>query len=316
MGDTSCEIVWFAERDIDVWLAEELRLNSKFSRWFLNRVGAGQDVAAPAYRTRISVCQGRETDVEALFRAPDGATFAILVEDKIKADFQPKQMEDYVTRGELGVKDGRWREYAIVVFAPAYRTPFSGLPESVITIKFEEAADELSSQNDSRLQYRAAFLSRAARPYVFIAENENQYATQWWVAVNELVRAKYGDFFRPQVPRKTTYVNPRSAEQASYLRVDLKGDRGDVALSFSNFSEDQLRSFLTTHPDVKGIEVVKKNTWKDPVLQISNLKKFEISDDLTIAKDNILAAYDAAYRLLKLWKENKAYFDNAAAHGP
>jgi hypothetical protein len=69
----SCDIGWFAEQDIDIWLAEELRVNGPFANWFLAKVGKTADISVPAYRTRVSILDGggRETDVEALFRLSD-----------------------------------------------------------------------------------------------------------------------------------------------------------------------------------------------------------------------------------------------------
>jgi hypothetical protein len=108
--NSDCDIHWFAERDIDVWLAEELRFNAGFARWFLDKLGLPSTTSVPAYRTRVSVVEGtpRETDVEALFRTSDGETVAVLIEDKIKAGFQREQMEDYVKRGVRGKERGYW----------------------------------------------------------------------------------------------------------------------------------------------------------------------------------------------------------------
>ena len=68
----SCDVIWFAERDIDLWLAEELRVNSAFASWFLEMIGNTCPVSVPASRTRTSVLDEvwRETDVEALFSLP------------------------------------------------------------------------------------------------------------------------------------------------------------------------------------------------------------------------------------------------------
>ena len=50
----TCSIVWFAEHDIDIWLAEELRTNTEFAAKFLS--GAGVEVTtALVCQTRVSV---------------------------------------------------------------------------------------------------------------------------------------------------------------------------------------------------------------------------------------------------------------------
>jgi hypothetical protein len=313
--EISCDIAWFAERDIDIWLAEELRLNAHFARWFLDKLGKQTSISVPAYRTRPSVCDGRETDVEALFRMADGNTFAVLIEDKIKAEFQPGQMEDYQRRGERGVDEHQWAEFAVAVFAPAYRTPFTSLPEDAFTITFEEAAHTIKGNSiDHRTLYRALFLERAAQPKAIVAEGVDEFKIEWWRAVSQMVREKLGDFFLPQIPKKTNYVNPRTPDMPSYLRLDLKGNQGEVALAFKGFPEKLLRSLVSSlKPD--GVEVFK-GTWKDPVLRISNLPKFHTGDELAVVADRVHSAYGAAHKLVSVWRANRDLFDVAAAELP
>ena len=161
-----CELTSFAERDIDVWLAEELRFNASFCRWFLEQVGVAPIPSLPAYRCLVSVTDetGREDDVQAFFRLPNGGTFALLVEDKIKAAFQPNQMEDYLERGHKGVRLSSWNAFAVVVFAPSYRQLY--VPDEVKIIKFDAAAKALQegALNYERIEYRATFLQQANKP--------------------------------------------------------------------------------------------------------------------------------------------------------
>lgn len=316
--NADCDIHWFAERDIDVWLAEELKFNAGFARWFLNKLGQPSSMSVPAYRTRVSVVEGRETDVEALFRTAEGSTFAVLVEDKIKAGFQTNQMEDYVERGKLGTKRGNWSGFAVAVFAPRYRMPFpKALPPTVVALEFEEAAKRIASSepHDARAIYRARFIERAAQPKVIVAENENQFLAQWWKAVDDLIREQFGDFFvidRKSFP-STTYVNAKCVNMPAYLRLDLKGDQGEVALAFIGFPLNDLKS-LVAPLELNGVVVDQKNRNKDPALRIANLPKFRIDDGLeSETMHRVLTSYSAAHKLLSFWKSNRLLFDDAAA---
>jgi hypothetical protein len=313
--DVSCDISWFAERDIDVWLAEELRVNPSFARWFLDKVGLPSSVSVPAYWTRISVLDetGRETDVEALFRASNGSTAAVLVENKIKASFQPNQMEDYVDRGQRGEKDGRWSVFSVAVFAPSYRFPLGiQLPPEVRLLKFEEAAQQVISNNDgTRTMYRAKLLERAAHPNVVAIETENPFIIEWWKAVDAMVQREFGDFFmidRQRFP-KTTYVNPKCPHMASYLRVDLKGSQGEVDLAFKKFPKSVLNSLVSSIMP-EGVELIENKG--SSALRIGNLHRFQVSDGLEIIEEHVLAAYQAAYKLLSFWRVHRALFDEAA----
>jgi len=229
----SCDVNWFDERDIDVWLAEELRINEFFCRWFLGKLGTDQGAfSLPAFLTRVSVMDesGRETDVEALFRTGDGKTYAVLVEDKIKAAFQTNQMEDYVERGERGKHDGRWQDFSVVTFAPRFRS-FT-VPPSVIKLTFDEASENLNpiATSDPRLIYRANFLKRAAQPNVVAVETQNPFVVEWWTAVDEMTKLEFGDFFivdRRRFP-KTTYVNLKCTHMPAYDDITRLGFRGHV----------------------------------------------------------------------------------------
>lgn len=310
--DDYCQIHWFAERDIDLWLAEELRVNSAFARWLLDRAGLPNNVLVPANRTRVSVsADNRETDVEAIFQSADGSQVAVFIENKIKANFQLNQMEDYVKRGEAGKSAGKWKDFAVIVFAPLYRM-FS-LPANVIRVHFEDAVQFLEQQRSDnvRTSYRAQFLKRAAERQIIVAENIDQAIVEWWQAANAMVRREFGDVFSPVAPCKTTYIAPRFLDQPPYLRLEIKGSQGEVALVFRDFSEPALRTIIENELD--DIAVVRKPQWKDPVLQVGDLDGFEISDGIEVIETRVKSAYNAANRLINFWKTNKTVFDNAAA---
>src|SRR3974390_226134 len=101
-----CEVKSFLERDIDIWLSEELRVNPAFSRWFCQQVGLPADeIEHPAIRTRISVMgENGETDVEALFHLASGRTIALLIENKIEHSLTSDQVERYFDRGRCGIR--------------------------------------------------------------------------------------------------------------------------------------------------------------------------------------------------------------------
>jgi len=313
----TCSVAWFAEHDIDIWLAEELRTNPAFGKSILAKleiVGA----SVPAYKTRVSVMDdaGRETDVEALFYIPSGQTVALLVENKIKAGFQPNQMIDYLDRGRRGIKEGKWAAFLVLVFAPAYRNmAAANLPASIRTLTFEEAASWLrTGTDDDRNTYRASFLERAAKINVVSIETENPFVAQWWIAVYEMLSREFGDFFitsRKTIPR-TTYVNARCAGMAPYLRLDLKGSQGQVELCFNNCTKQKLE-YLTQKIKPENVRVVEYP--KAAALQISGMDKYLISDGLEVIDTRVRTSYQAGKDLLLFWQSNRQLFDDAMAIG-
>lgn len=313
--DELCGVSWFAERDIDVWLAEELKLNGAFARWLLKKVDAPETLKTPAAETHVSIVQGRETDVEAIFSSSDGRRFALLIEDKIKANFQPNQMADYFKRGDRGKIEGRWNAFAVLIFSPGYRVHTSEISAGAKTVSFEEAADFLRTQasDDFRAAYRAEFLQRASSPRAVVARDVSELATKWWEAVNSLIRAKYGSFLREQVPKTTSFVSPRWVEQPSYLRLDIKGYSGEVALALIDFSEAAAKELLNLN-NADGLFIKKKAGWKDPAICVAGrFPKYDVGDDLSDASEGILIAYGYAHRLFLFWQANRVAFDSLAS---
>lgn len=43
----SCDISWFVERDIDLWLCEGLRVNRNFAGWFFERTNGPSNASCP-----------------------------------------------------------------------------------------------------------------------------------------------------------------------------------------------------------------------------------------------------------------------------
>ena len=305
----SCDIGWFLERDVDLWLCEELRVNGDFARWFLDRAGGPADVAVPARKTQVSVMtENGETDVLALFDLPGGKTFAMLVENKITAGFQKYQLEGYLRRGSFGNEQELWDGFAVAVFAPA-RHPGHGSHPDVKSVTFEDAASHLDrAGQDPRTTYRARFLERAAHGKIVTLEDYEPYRIEFWDAVEDAVRRQFGTFFvlnRTAYP-KTTYINPKCAGMAKYLRVDLKGNLGQVDLAFMNASfeaiEDAVRVGLPA-----GMRLVENG--RSVAIRIDDLAPFLVADGLGAIEAAVVPAFAAAKRLLVFWKENQAAFD-------
>jgi hypothetical protein len=306
-----CGVEWITERDIDIFLTEELRLNASFAGWLTSRCIAGPGLALPARETRVSVIFDRETDVLALFTREGGGTFALLIEDKIAAEFQPDQMTDYVKRGEQGIRDRLWDGFAVAVFAPRNRFPIGDLPVGIACISFEDAADILdgTGAGDARARYRAEFLRRAASPRIATVRPVDQETQQWWGEVNALVRETYGDFLLPSNPSNDSWVAPRWRGQPAWLRLDIKGRTGQVALALKGVSEKAARALLASCPH-EGFDVMKRAGWVDPaIVAVDEFPKYVVKDDLAVARDAILAAYGQAFAIYQFWRANRDKFD-------
>ena len=313
MFDNLCHISNFQERDIDLLLAEELRMNNAFATWFTNQVAHDVQVEVPAFRTRVSVVEdGSESDVIACFHRKDGGIHRIFIEDKITASMMPEQLERYQRRAAAEYARNENQSFSVVLFAPeSYRAL---LPDGVAHVTFGEAAAALDqSADDPRAAYKASFL-RAAHPYYspgsrdrHVAEVE-PYVVEWWDAVYEMLDREFPSFFltpRTRYPR-SVYFAPRTSGMADYIRVDFKGHAGEVDLAIKNAGHSELAEALSGL-DLPG-RLVKNG--KSSAIRVDGLSKFVISDGFSVIETDVRAAYAATVTLLEFWKANRGQFDN------
>lgn len=108
------------ERDLDLFILEELSSDSGFDRWFAERIGltgfrcqkAAHSVSAKSH------AKWGETDVLAFF-ANEGEHVAVLIEDKIAADFTESQAKRYHERAADLIARSEAQRYLTVLIAPS-----------------------------------------------------------------------------------------------------------------------------------------------------------------------------------------------------
>lgn len=107
------------ERDLDIIILEELHSNSGFSEWFADRIGieSGNFQSAEHSVTAKANAKWGETDVLAFFTSGD-RTIAVLIEDKIAADFTDDQVGRYHERAEQIIDNNHANDYLTVLIAP------------------------------------------------------------------------------------------------------------------------------------------------------------------------------------------------------
>jgi len=307
-----CGIYKFVERDIDMLLAEELRVNPIFGKWVMEKFGLAESLTFPAVATNVSVVEdGSEADVVATFSAKGGSLHRLFIENKIDAMLMPEQLERYVRRGDGDVRRGLVANYSVLFFTPsAYLCP--ALPPGVKQMSFEQAAEFLRLQDDPRSYYRASLLTRAL-PLGSAAARDahvvqtDPYIKEWWDTIYLMLEREFPGFFfhKTRYPR-SVYFAPETPGQARYLRLDFKGHKGEVDLAFKNVSAEELQSKVSSLSNIPGAIVANG---KSSAIQIAGLKPFIISDGFEVIETKVLAAYRAAHDLLTFWMNNRAKFD-------
>ncbi len=311
----TCFLNWFLERDIDMFLAEELRVNPSFSKWFARQAAPDMILLHPATQTRVSVPEnGSETDVLATFQRSDGGLHRIWIENKISAGLMPQQLERYIDRANAEIARGDCDSCSVVLFAPAaHRLP---TPTGVALLSFEAAAKAIASDaTDARLRYRAELLSRAAAYATPARQAQNMidhepHIIDWWDRTHAMVAHEFDGYFAPPRTRymREMFFAPRTPDLPSYLRVDCKLRRGEVDLAFKNIAHDALHRALKELDAAPGRLVENA---KSTALRITGLPSVSFSTDPEGGE--VKAAFAAVKELIDFWRCNRSVFDALAA---
>jgi hypothetical protein len=312
-SDHVCGINKFIERDVDMFMAEELRVNPEFGRWILGHFKVADRVVFPATSSNVSVVEdSSEADVVATFNTLSGSRHRLFVENKIDAMLMPEQLERYVRRAEGEVRRGLIESYSVLFFTPSAYLQ-SRIPEGVVQISFEAATAALRAQSlGLRSEYKASLLEKALPLRTPSARDAqvaltDPYIKNWWDAVYVMLETEFPGFFhhKTRYPR-SVYFAPENPGQAPYLRVDFKGHKGEVDLAFKNVPFDALSTLVRELSPPPGQLVPNRNS---SAIQVSGLAPFVISDGFDIIQTKVRAAYQAAYDLLSYWRAHRDAFD-------
>ena len=314
-----CGINKFLERDIDMLMAEELRVNPEFCQWVINQLNVRTSIRYPAIHSNVSVVEdGSEADVVATFECSAGL-YRLYIENKIDAQMMPDQLERYLRRAQNEMNRGEIQLFSVLFFTPTNYLPVS-MPAGVTRLTFEDAAMALRSQmrNQSlRCDYRASLLEKAS-PLKSAQARDAQvaamepYVREWWDRVYAMLEREFDDFFTPPRTRypRSVFFAPQTYGMASYLRVDFKGHKGEVDLAFKNVPLMEMGVFLRNFSAVPGRLIRNRES---SALRIDGLLPFVIADGTEIIPTKVRACYQAAYDLLTFWKNNRKAFDDFVA---
>jgi hypothetical protein len=202
--------------------------------------------------------RGRETDVEVHWRRPDGTRVLLLIENKIEAAFQPEQLEDYHSRGQGLVREGKADKYIVVLLAPhAYLTSSAQSSKADVQVPYEDLSSYFNRNAtvDVRHAYAARIFEQAIgkgqRVYVGVAD---QAVTGFWGAYLQRFNAALpgwapkkalgADGARPE-KSDIIYLYPPDRSLRG-LRIAHKLKRRELELSFEGIGDlaDEFEAYL------------------------------------------------------------------------
>jgi hypothetical protein len=224
----------FSERDLDLIILEELHAGNGFADWLAAKAGLSQATFLTAQHSVSATVSGKtgETDVLAFLQTEAGPV-ALMIEDKIGADFTERQAERYHERGRALVAAGKAVHHVTLLCAPAIY--LQEVPEADpwgIRLPIEEIQSWFERQAGRHAKWRSAVLQE-------VLEKVRRSALP---AREEVVRfrAAYSDYLvqRPELGLSTTRgsdpwgVILKSAETPTHVQLAHKLPKGRMDLTF------------------------------------------------------------------------------------
>lgn len=163
------------ERHLDLLVAEELECNERFLRWFLEECFGPIDIQPSGVRVvvgHVDDMEGNsqnagEDDLLVEARLESGDSLVVLIENKIDAVLQPRQIDRYVARARRYITDRNASAATVAAVAPQsylerHRDDLQG--STVISVEqmareLEDQASGSSPEIGARLRWRAARLT-------------------------------------------------------------------------------------------------------------------------------------------------------------
>lgn len=303
------------ERDIDLLLAEEFMVNPSFADWFKARTAFADRgaVVQDVFVSRADVLG--ESDLIVLY-AGDAGRFALLIEDKVDAPLQPEQAARYRQRGEREIEAGFCAAYATVLCAPRhYIESRSDLGDFDHLIALEEVAGFIRQGGDARAAYRADFLEASSTRRVNTWTRRPDQATdELWRAAHELAVAEFPNLeMKPlTVTKGSTWITIRPDDMPTMPKrvyISLKGDRGFIDLTFTSTTTP---TFHARVRDLLGDGMSIHKTGASTAIRLA-VEGFRTEEVLEEALPKVRAAFEAADRLIRFYREYRQALDDAAA---
>jgi len=306
------------ERDIDLLLAEEFSVNPAFVSWFVAKASLDFDRSANVVGVYVSKSDSSgESDLVVVLESSEVRNrFALHIEDKIDAPFQPDQCARYHRRASSEIGRGDYAEYKLILCCPqkySNRNDACAAFDQVIT--YESIADWLVGANpaDKRLTYRAEFLKAAAvRAANLWERTDDEDTNRFWRRAFEIAHNEFPKLeLRPlSLTKDSTWITVRPSDfptRSHHTYVALKGGRGLVDLTFS----------ATTLSDVQPVMskllapgMSLHQTGKATALRLV-IDAFSIAGEQIAQEEKVRKAFGACVQLIDFYREHRNILDQA-----
>lgn len=195
------------ERHIDYILEEEFSVNPDFLPFFIRRAQLTKLSASTiadcvlghgCNAARSVTTSSGESDVLVTYRSNMALPIAILIEDKIRAGFQPNQASRYRDRGESG-KGTQWSDYWTCLVAHEKYVADTADFDAIVSLQDIHAY--FAERSDPRSQFRARIIEQTIDKY---ESNSLRFKDE----VVTRFRHQYAEAFEATLPRECWWHQP------------------------------------------------------------------------------------------------------------
>jgi len=311
---------------IDFLLEEEFRVDPGFVASFVTYVIPGTTSRKVEKVVHSMTDKYGEADLAVFFEAcideqGQEEKLVFLIENKITANFQPKQAERYRNRGEDGLHEKRWTRYRTILIAPENYIASKGNQGFNITLSLETIKPWLCPNDEARRQFKQARIDEAIeKKSVSGLKVEDLTMTEFRAAyfyhLQDFNSRKGTNFVSPP-PRRAYWgdywFQMKSIDLPAWAVFRHRAPSGDISIDFRDVDiskVSELEELL--EPDMFMIASGKYFQHTSIRISIPPITSFASFDE---NQATVEAALSGAERLWTLYKTQKSACNVILAKG-
>jgi hypothetical protein len=306
------------EHHLDFLLEEEFAANPALLTFILSEasknLGESWKAGLPAASSEPNCSSIRsvttdhgETDVLVIYQSTEVfGRVAILIEDKIRASFQPNQAERYQIRGEEGKSSGEWNNFWTCLIAPErYAADNEGFDARVSL----ETLRSFFSGEDARTKFKAGVLDRALHRFEQTGlQKKDEAVTRFrsFYAKQAGAFFSHGEINWPKARDAwwgDTWFNFRGGPLPKRVEIVHKASAGCVDLCFPNTPQETLGKALSQCAPQTNVVAVQTGKSASLRLIVEKLTDYEHCD---LANPIILEAFEKVRWLADFFRKHES----------
>ena len=302
-----CKFSDVSERDMDLLFLEEMASSQEFLNIFLSKINLTGAIVCSVEQSKVDTEFG-ESDMTVIVEK-DRIKYGLLIEDKIDAMAMDNQSGRYVSRGELGKKNGDYTDFFVFIVAPEkYLKENDEAQKYPNKITYEECLEYFHLSTDNRSAFKAQQIEQAIykqrHGYQVVV---NEKVTDFWNKYITYQEQNYPELWLVS-KRGPKGVNARWPYYNTVLDdmvIYHKSEKGYVDMTILDAAdkivslETELKTILGDF-SARGVSLVK--TGKSAALRIK-IPELDFINSFECYKNEIPCCFDAIKQLSEIAKE-------------